>query len=97
MSSTPFLRISATLLDQQAPHTPHAGLDLDEQETQALTLLLNRIGHAQVQPLAGDQLEAHLMVAALDKLRTALHRAYMGSSTTSLASPIRAWDCEAFR
>lgn len=73
MSSTPFLRISATLLDQQAPH---AGLDLDEQETQALTLLLNRIGHAQVQPLAGDQLEAHLMVAALDKLRTALHRAY---------------------
>ena len=60
MSSTPFLRISATLLDQQAPHTPHAGLDLDEQETQALTLLLNRIGH----------------VAALDKLRTALHRAY---------------------
>ncbi|SIQ99208.1 hypothetical protein [Aquipseudomonas alcaligenes] len=76
MSSTPFLRIKATLLDQEAPHTPHAGLDLDQQEAQALTLLLNRIGHAQVQPLAGDQLEAHLMIAALDKLRTALHRAY---------------------
>lgn len=76
MSSTPFLRIKATLLIRR-PRTPRMPAWIWTSRKRRLsTLLLNRLGHAQVQPLAGDQLEAHLMIAALDKLRTALHRAY---------------------
>lgn len=52
MSSTPFLRL--ILLDRDDPIIPYAGLDLDERETQVLTLLLARLGHQQIRPLAGD-------------------------------------------
>lgn len=68
MSSKPYLAISVSMVG--VTDVAHAGAGrLDEAEAEALIALLGSLGYEQCQAFADDHGQAHLMVAALDKLR----------------------------
>ncbi|HFK2002918.1 TPA: hypothetical protein ACGW3W_002213 [Pseudomonas aeruginosa] len=68
MSSKPYMAISVSLVGEC--NVPHAGGGrLDVGEAEALIALLGSLGYEQCQAFAENQGQAHLMVAALDKLR----------------------------
>ena len=80
MSSRAYLQVEF----RRAPagDVPHAGKNLDQEEAEALHVLLARVAPAQCEELAGSALQGHVIRQACDKLLAGLER-------TLQPSPIR--------